>query len=321
LKRIDGFFGLQAQPAVVKLAQGSYHYASIAPITGTDWSVVIFCNTDSLSGVTHLLPLSLVLLSALFLYVAASNVMMRQLIITPLNRLTQCVSKADADAVEMYGSDRDDEIGELARTILEMWDRLSAYNAELLHATHERQRQARLLHAVNSAAAALLTTVDEKNFEAALLEGMELIGRCMDVEHVSIWRNETVDGALYYELAHAWLSDVGLQGKTLPIKTRLPYGGHPEWEGKLLRGECIHGPLIALSRDAQTLLRPYGVRSVLIIPIHLQERFWGFVRFDDCLRDRAFTEVEVSILRSASLMMVNAIHRNAQATVHTAQML
>jgi len=317
LKRIDGFFGHQAQPETVKLAQGAYRHASIAPITGSDWSVVIFCNNDSLFGIRHFLPLSIVLLSSLCLYAAARNAMMRRLIFTPLNRLTQSVAEAEAGVVDIFGSDRDDEIGELARTIREMRNRLSAYNAELLHSTHERQRQTRLLHAVNNAAAALLTTADEKNFEASLLEAMELMGRCIDVDHVSIWRNETIDDALHYVLEHAWLSDIARHGKALPNNTKLPYGDNPEWESKLLRGECIRGPLIALSRDEQALLRPYGIRSVLIIPMHLQERFWGFVRFDDCHRDRAFTEDEVNILRTASLMMVSAVHRNVQATAHT----
>jgi PAS domain-containing protein len=56
-------------------------------------------------------------LIALLIYVLGRNALMNYLIFAPLSSLTESVSKAEAD---LFGSGRDDEIGELAQTIREM---------------------------------------------------------------------------------------------------------------------------------------------------------------------------------------------------------
>jgi CheY-like chemotaxis protein len=46
------------------------------------------------------------------------------------------------------------------------------------------------------------------------------------------------------------------------------------------------------------------------MPVYVQDEFWGFVGFDDCRNERLFTENEVSILRSAGLLIANALLRH-----------
>ena len=176
-----------------------------------------------------------------------------------------------------------------------------------------RNAQAALLQTVNRAASVLLATENERGFEASLLEGMELLGRCVGVDRIHIWRNETIAGALYYVRHYAWVNSVGRQGKLIRTKIRRPYSASPGWEDRFLRSECINGPFSGLSRHEQNLMKRHDIKSLLIIPVHLQEHFWGFVSFGDCCQERAFTEDEVNILRSASLMMISAVNRYEQA--------
>jgi signal transduction histidine kinase/CheY-like chemotaxis protein/PAS domain-containing protein len=117
LEGINGFFSPHSLPVVLRLNKGNYEYAAIAPIVGTDWSVVVFFNSQFLSGIAYLLPLLFVMLSAMFLYVAAGNTMANRLIFRPLNRLTQNISDGINHETSIFGTDRDDEIGELARAI------------------------------------------------------------------------------------------------------------------------------------------------------------------------------------------------------------
>jgi len=53
-----------------------------------------------------------------------------------------------------------------------------------------------------------------------------------------------------------------------------------------------------------------GIRSLLVTPVFIQDVFWGFVGFDDCRKERLFTDNEELILRSASRLIVNAMIRN-----------
>jgi len=127
---IDGYFGKDVTPEIRPLSDGSFDYVSIAPLENSDWSVVTFFNNSSLFNVSDLLPLVLTLVSALILYTIVNTLVTRRLVLTPLNSLTQSVSAVDEENVEISGDSRDDEIGELASTIKDMWGRLNTVNTE-----------------------------------------------------------------------------------------------------------------------------------------------------------------------------------------------
>jgi len=173
----------------------------------------------------------------------------------------------------------------------------------------KKNQQERLLHAVNSAAAVLLG-VDEGNFVTSMREGMELMARCVDVDRIYIWQNEKRDGLLYYIQQFEWMDSSEAMNKSVRAQTGFSYAkSFPEWDKKFRMGECINGPLSSLSQNEQERLKPYGIKSILVIPVFLQERFWGFVSFDDCHSERFFTKDEVSILQSGSLMLANVKSR------------
>jgi hemerythrin-like metal-binding protein len=172
-------------------------------------------------------------------------------------------------------------------------------------------RQDRLLHTVNEAASILLTT-EHGEFTQALKRGMEMMARDLSVDRIYIWKNIVIENIPYYIQIFEWVdaNGSGLE-KTVRSMEKFPYiKSIPEWETKLEQGECIRGRLSSLSENEQTRLSPYGVKSILVAPVFLQEGFWGFVSFDDCHTERDFSDDEVSILRSGSLLLANAIMRN-----------
>ncbi|MCL1836009.1 MAG: response regulator [Treponema sp.] len=313
LENTDGYFGPNAQPEVIKLSRGPYGYASIAPISNSDWSVVTFFNNNSLFSVMKLLPLIIAMFSAFVIYTFSGSILMQRLVLRPLKSLTESLSQLKSGTGEISGSGRDDEIGDLARTIRETENRLSAYNSEVLHQTQELERKDQILQAVNSLAEALLSPMDEVDFKSSLQEGMEIMGLCMDIDRIYIWKNEMRDGVLRYTQQYDWMNELGRAANPVPNNASYPYTDNPEWYTEFIKGNCINGPLSGMSEHTQTLLKPCGVQSFLLIPVHLNEFFWGFVNFDDCHQERSFTDTEVSILRSGSLMMVNAVNRYAQA--------
>ena len=130
LSAIDGHFEKGAEATIKQLSTGSFDYVTIAPIENSDWSVVTFFSNDSLFKVSDLLPLVLTLFSAFIIYTAANTLITRRFVMTPLDNLTHSVSEASGENAEIYGKNRDDEIGELAITIKNMWDRLHAVNLE-----------------------------------------------------------------------------------------------------------------------------------------------------------------------------------------------
>ncbi|MDR1134846.1 MAG: bacteriohemerythrin [Clostridiales Family XIII bacterium] len=172
-------------------------------------------------------------------------------------------------------------------------------------------RQDRLLHAVNQAASILLTA-DHNEFTQALRQGMEMMARDLSVDRIYVWKNMIINGELHYIQIFEWVDDQeSVKNKTVMNMEQFPYiRSIPEWEGKLSNGECVKGKLRNFTPNEKERLSPYGIKSIFVAPVFLQEGFWGFVSFDDCHTERNFSDDEESILRSGSLLLANAILRN-----------
>jgi len=169
-----------------------------------------------------------------------------------------------------------------------------------------------LLSIVNRLAEVLLAVTSEESFQVSLLKGMELIGQSLNADCVQIWPNETRDGVLHFVLGYKWLSEDGLKAPAVEIGTPVPYS--KRWLDLFRRGENVNGPIESLPQEDQDLLSPLGLISTITLPLYYQGEFWGVFCVDDCVKKRYFTESEINILKSASLMLVNAINRNLQAT-------
>ncbi|MDR1572255.1 MAG: response regulator [Clostridiales Family XIII bacterium] len=186
--------------------------------------------------------------------------------------------------------------------------KVDSFGSELL-------RQGELLYAVNEAATILITQ-EGAGFEDALKSGMEKMARSVGVDRIYIWKNRMDDGLLQYEQIFEWLDpDSGLADKTVRAKMDGPYAfpyisSIPEWEESFMAGQCVNGPVSGLSQTERERLAPYGIKSVLVVPVLIQGEFWGFVSFDDCHSERKFRDDEESILCSGSLLLANTVSRN-----------
>ena len=304
LKKIDGYFDRNLQPEVIKLkgpwglvplGSGPWGFVSIAPIYGTNWSAVIFFNNRSLFSIAKLYPLLIVLLFAFVLYMIVGSILMHRLVFVPLNQLAKSVSEVKAGVGEIFGHNRDDEIGDLAQTIQEARDKLE-------------QRDA-MLQTVNQMASILLHSQIE-DFTINLWHCMEMLAETINVDRVYIWKNHIKNGKLCCSQLHEWSEGAEAQAGSVYVVDISYEQDLPGWEETLSSGQCINNLVCNLSPQAQAQLSPQGILSILIVPVILQGQFWGFVGFDDCRNERLFSENEETILHSASLLVANALLRN-----------
>ena len=177
----------------------------------------------------------------------------------------------------------------------------------------EIERRDNMLSTGYRAAETLLTVEDVIDIDESLILSMEIVGLSADADRVHIWRNIEIDGELGFELAYEWLSEFGRRCLTIPAGLQYRYSEIPGWKEMFLRGEHMNGPLSSLPRKDSEFLKNFDMKSVVIIPLFIQEKFWGFFSLDDCRRERTYTEDGLNILRSISLMMASAVNRSMQA--------
>jgi signal transduction histidine kinase/FixJ family two-component response regulator/HPt (histidine-containing phosphotransfer) domain-containing protein len=165
-----------------------------------------------------------------------------------------------------------------------------------------------LLYTINNAAAVLLSA-EAENFESDILKCMDMMGRCVGVHRMQVWKNHIRDGELYRSQVYEWSDLARPQGGEIDRQDVL-YSKVPGWEEKLSAGQCIKGLVRTLSQAEQARLSPQGIVSLIVIPVFSNGQFWGFVGFDDCHNEREFSKDDESLLRSGGLLIVNAILRN-----------
>ncbi len=86
-----------------------------------------------------------------------------------------------------------------------------------------------------------------------------------------------------------------------------------EWDPDLLKRlehrEAVAGLSAALPESLKAVLEPRGVKSVALVPIHIETEFYGVIGFDDCTRGHAWEESEISVLKAAGAAFTMAIRR------------
>ena len=137
LDGINGHFEGVSAPVVIKLTSDPYHFATIAPIRHTNWSAVIIYDSSSSLDIPLFIPITVAMLFVLIIFALATNAISYRLIFLPLGKLRQSLSRLKEDKEEdVYGSDRDDELGELSNAIMDWFNKA---NYDALTGIHNRR--------------------------------------------------------------------------------------------------------------------------------------------------------------------------------------
>ena len=294
------YHGRRSEPEVMRLSDGDFRYMAIARVPNTNWLTITLFDSAALFDVNSILAPIFTVIIAFLVYLAASTMLNRKFVFEPLKKLTRSLSNQDGTGI--YGTNRDDEIGILAQTTQT--------------AINEREKQTLILqeahnlqNTVNYAANLLLGSKIEE-FIDDFHHCMGLLAFAVDVSRVRIWENHRIDGKLYCTQLYEWSQEAEPQHGS-KYTVNISYDENiPGWEEILSKNDCINKIVSQMSETEQAQLTPQGILALLVVPVFLNNEFWGFVGFDNCQSEREFLEdTEVVILRSASLLFANALMR------------
>ena len=179
----------------------------------------------------------------------------------------------------------------------------------LKKAEMDLQRRDMLLSAVNGMASRIMS-VESDNFLEDLWHGVALLAKSAAVERMGVWKNSALNGDLYCTLVYEWREGVvALQGQEQTQNVRYA-DSLPTWEGALRSGNCINTTTKDMISVERKRLESQGVVSLLVAPIFIRGKFWGFIGFDDCTQERIFTEIEENTLKSAGMIIASAFLRD-----------
>jgi PAS domain S-box-containing protein len=152
------------------------------------------------------------------------------------------------------------------------------------------------------------------SLESAIKETLELLGAVTGVDWVYIFENHNSKTSEHLaSLRYEWARDAKKSQKANPDLQNSPYvPAMSRWYEQLSAGKLIKGSIREFPEYERAKLEHQNIKSILAIPILIENRFWGFIGFDDCRSDRTWTSVDISILQAAAASIGGAIARMTQ---------
>lgn len=167
-----------------------------------------------------------------------------------------------------------------------------------------------LLKGINQASGILLV---ENNFNNAIHESLGIIGRTSGLSRISIYMNSSDEyGRNYFNQKFEWSEAKYIIDNIVYKNLYYSDNGIERWFEILQSGEVIKGTIKDLPYKEQLFLEKAGVLSMLMVPIFIENKFWGFIEFDDISKFREWTNSEENILCNFSNSIGGVISTQAR---------
>jgi len=167
-------------------------------------------------------------------------------------------------------------------------------------------RREKILRAVAFTAQAFLHGVP---WRRSIRQALERFGDATGVSRVYVFRAH--DEGLRVSQMFEWASDGVEPQIDNPMLQDIATAdvGMERWIEVLARGDALHGPVRYMPDSERELLESQDIQSVAVVPIFVQESFWGFLGFDDCREARTWNDAELDGLRAAAGLLGAALYR------------
>jgi diguanylate cyclase (GGDEF)-like protein len=213
-------------------------------------------------------------------------------------------------------------ISECARKIRNASGEVIGYEGTVVDITQRKQaeieliKRDRLLEAVAAAMNELLLNPDHRD---AVHRGLGTLGEAVEVHRVYVCiegKNsdrppETADRPTLI-MEYEWTS-AGISSAKTADRMSIP--ADSDILPCLLAGEAVTALTDRMSPGDRTVFSYTDVVSSLLVPIIVQEEFFGYVGFDDCQTARSWSKSEASILVAIAGSIGGAIQRHQQEVV------
>jgi PAS domain S-box-containing protein len=179
---------------------------------------------------------------------------------------------------------------------------------ELKQVEDDLRKKDQLLQAIAEATHQLISN---KNLEAAISEAIYLLGIKMQVDIISVYKNSFKENKFITTTRIVQWNN-SLEEIQHPDQKINPSPFSPtSFVLQILKNNEIYASLINDIQDEELKKskKEKNVKSVVLIPIFVLNRFWGVIAINECKTARRWTATEFSILQSFTATLAAAIEQ------------
>ncbi|MBN3923343.1 EAL domain-containing protein [Nostoc sp. NMS4] len=179
---------------------------------------------------------------------------------------------------------------------------------EQKQATAELRQRDRLLQAVAEAANYLL---GEMNYETGIDRALAILGEAAKADRAYLFQNhphpvtEEMVVSLRFEWTQSFIASTHHHWQNQPYQTP----GLARWYTVLSSGQSISGITQKFPIAEQEFLIRDGIQSLLLVPLRLDNNFWGYLGLADCTFERHWSKHEESTLLTMAASIIGARQR------------
>ncbi len=169
----------------------------------------------------------------------------------------------------------------------------------------------KLLHGITEATKALLYA---PSFEQGMNSALEILGDSAGVDRVYIYKHMTDSDTeeMYLKLLNEWVAPEYEAQIEIPALQKLSYSRFQSlnFYENFNQGNSLKFNINALSEDLQNLFIDAKIKSIILVPIMIEQNYWGFIGFDECTSAREWNADEESLLTTMASTIASVIRQN-----------
>ncbi|UUX92460.1 PAS domain S-box protein [Methanoplanus endosymbiosus] len=176
--------------------------------------------------------------------------------------------------------------------------------------TQSLRRRDKILEVIGRHSRLFLESVSWKENIGAFLSDL---GEATGVARIYLFENtaDSLSGEIMMNGISEWTAD-GFTGQIKnPDMQKLTYerAGVPRWERVLSKKETIYADISDVDEPERNNMEKLGVKSMVIAPVFILDRWWGFIGFDESKEERKWTKSEIDTLGAAAGIIGSSIYR------------
>lgn len=167
----------------------------------------------------------------------------------------------------------------------------------------------KLLQGISEATKALISKLD---YEAGYSDALEILGKSAEVDRVYIYEHKIESSEMYFSLRYEWAADPSISQLNDKALQRLSYDRFKplDFYNYFTNGLTMKYVVKDLSEKVKRVFIDRNIKSIILVPIMVDEQYWGFIGFDDCHYDRIWTDSEESLLITMASTLGAVIKRD-----------
>ncbi len=145
-----------------------------------------------------------------------------------------------------------------------------------------------------------------QNIESKIYSTIKLLGEHTNVSRVYIFEDDAE--GLVTNNTYEWCNS-GISSQKEELQG-IPYEMIPSWKKFLLeKGRVFSTNIKELPDDLYQILAPQEIKSILVLPLFVHDKFYGFMGFDECKINKNWETDEIDLLRTISSILSNTFER------------